>query len=154
MRCFFRSTLNQRHLCKADSLRDDAWFSWWTTHRSRRQTCLSSLCGVRLSGISSTSICPETKTLLRRIFAALHTRIIKRGFQYAYSLWPPFAEERLRHCSWLFQEDGSCVPVEVQAPGYFGACQASWKVHEVVFLMLRLSSRVGILRRELPTVSQ
>ena len=74
--------------------------------------------------------------------AAMHARIVTFGQEpYAdFSLLTPYGrrmQKRLRHRSWLLQEDGTYSPIEVPGPGSWEAWEGCWKVYEVILLMLR-----------------
>ena len=74
--------------------------------------------------------------------AALSARILQFGLEpYAdFSVLTPYGrrfQKRLRHRSWLLQENGAYLPVDVPGPGSWDAWEPCWKVYETVLLMLR-----------------
>jgi hypothetical protein len=79
---------------------------------------------------------------------ALHIRIVDLGAEpYAdFSILTPHGRrtaKRLRHRSWMPQEDGSYIAEEVPGPASLDAWEACWGVYEVCLLMLRFPSDDG-----------
>ena len=77
--------------------------------------------------------------------SAMYTRVVLLGSEpYAdFSVLTPFGRrmaKQLRHRSWLPQEDGSYIPVQVPGPPSLTAWEACFCVYEVILLMLRFQS--------------
>ena len=73
---------------------------------------------------------------------AMHTRIVELGQEpYAdFSILTPYGRrmaKRLRHRSWIPQEDGTYKPMEVPGPDSFMTWETCYNVYEVILFMLR-----------------
>jgi hypothetical protein len=83
---------------------------------------------------------------------AMHVRIVELGAApYAdFSILTPHGRrmaKRLRHRSWLLQEDGSYTPTEVPGPATLDAWEACFGVYEVCLLMLRYPDQDQVVNK-------